>query len=529
MHSLCAIYLWAVALLLAGSEDRALHVQVDTLVAARAGYRGFSPLASDADFVRRVYLDLAGRIPSATEARSFLDDRESDRRARLIDNLLGSADYPRRMGEWASAFFMGRVVSNSLWDAYLLESFTVNKPWDRLCREILRAAPDDEAARGAAFFMAQRLNRDEAGDVDRAALTRDIGRLFLGKDLRCCQCHDHPYIDGYKQQDFQGLFAFVRGAEVTDLKKLTVGESPILERLRFTSVFTKVTRETWPRVPGMAEVRAPLADEARRYVRPPDLKAGFPGVLKFSPLAELSKQLPIAANADFSRTAVNRLWTLMMGVSLVDPPDLDHEGNPSSNPDLLNLLVKEFVAHGFDVKWLLRELAVSDTYQRSTLLPNQVATIEKAALTTANEKRMSPEQLFWSVLEATGERAAWAADRTGLDALRGKFLRAFAGPQNEAEDDDDLSPRAALFLLNDDVMIALLRPRNSNLVERLAVLADSDRLAEELYVSVLTRRPTPEERADVASYVAGHAADRAKAIERLAWSLLASAEFLINH
>ncbi len=530
MLSTCVISFWlTLTVPAAGPDDRSLHVQIDNLVTTRDGCRSVSPLVSDAGFVRRVYLDIAGRIPSAAEAKRFLDDRGPGRRARLIDELLGSADYPRRMAEWTSAYFTGRVGSNAEWDAYLFESFRVNKPWDTLCREILRAAPDENAARGAAFFMARRLAPDEAGNVDRATLTRDIGRLFLGRDLRCCQCHDHPVIDEYKQRDFQGLYAFVRGASVTDPKKLAVAESPMTERLKYTSVFTKVTRETGPRVPGMLEVPLPPADVAKQHARPPDPKTGFPGVLKFSPLAELAAQLPVASNDAFVRTAVNRLWILMIGRGLIDPPDLDHAENPPAYPGLLNLLVKEFAAHRFDIKWFLREIALSDTYERSTELPEGVAAPGPATTTTAQEKPMAAEQIFWSVLEATGERARMLADRPGLDALRARFRSALAGPGNEAEPDGELSPQGALFLQNDESLIALLNPGNGNLVERLTHFTDSGSLAEELYLTVLTRRPMPEERADVTLYLARHGHDRLKAIQRLVWSLLASAEFLINH
>ena len=257
-------------------------------------------------------------------------------------------------------------------------------------------------------------------------------------------------------------------------------------------------------------------------------------MLKFSPRAVLSEQLPTAENVAFTRNAVNRLWLMMMGRGLVHPPDLDHAGNPPSHPELMDLLVTEFADRHYDVKWLLRELALSQTYQRSSLLPvgsgekGEAGPARPDRFLTANEKRMSAEQMFWSVLEATGERERLAADPRGLDALRAKFVKAFANPPGEPEVGIEPSLKATLFLLNDAAVLDRLKPRPGNLIDRLAKLPD-DKLTDELYLSVLTRRPAEEERDHTAEYLAKHADDRPAALGRLAWALLASAEFNVNH
>src|SRR5262249_15124568 len=141
------------------------------------------------------------------------------------------------------------------------------------------------------------------------------------------------------------------------------------QKVAFSSVFKKAPKETGPRIPGGAEIEVPPLKKGEEFVKPPDPKTQFPGVLRFSPLGRLAEQLPTAENQAFTRNIVNRLWFVMLGRGLVYPLDLHHSGNPPSYPELLDLLAREFAAHKFDIKWLLRELALSQTYQRSSLLP----------------------------------------------------------------------------------------------------------------------------------------------------------------
>jgi hypothetical protein len=243
-------------------------------------------------------------------------------------------------------------------------------------------------------------------------------------------------------------------------------------------------------------------------------------VLKFSPLTILAETLPRKDNADFARNAANRLWFLLMGRGLVHPLDLHHTGNPPSHPELLELLAREFVAHDFDIRWLFREITLSSTYQRSSVLPDGAAKVALESFRTAIEKRLSAEQLFASMPLALGVKAD--------AALKAKFMKAYANAAREPEDEVSPSLRAALFLRNDPAVLAWLEPKAGNLVDRLTRLAD-DAAAEELYLSVLTRMPTAEEREGVAEYLKKNAGGRPAALGRLAWALVASAEFGVNH
>jgi hypothetical protein len=505
------------------AAEEPLHARIDALIVAGAAGKPASSLADDAEFLRRVSLDLAGCIPSAAEARAFLADKTPDKRVRKIDRLLAAPTYAGRMADLFHVMLMERLGDHAEWIKYLHAAFAANKPWNVMAREILRADPDaPPELRGAAFFYSKRLENYGQNPVDYPALTRDVGRLFLGKDFRCAQCHDHLFIKDYKQQDFQGLFAFYQNTFNNSSKEPSVGERPTTTKVAYMSVFKKVPRQVGPRVPGLAENDIPPLEKGKEFARPADPKTRYPGVLKFSPLARVAEELPTANNPAFARNAVNRLWWVLMGRGLVHPLDLHHSTNPPSHPELLDLLAREFVDHQYDIKWLLRELALSQTYQRASVLPDGRDEPAPDKFLTALEKRLSAEQLLASVLQATAVKPA------KLDAVRPRFLKAFANPAHEPEDEISPSLKATLFLLNDDLLLGLLKPSPGSLVDRLARLPE-DGIAEELYLSVLARMPTAEERSEAVDYLKKNAARKPVALGHLAWALLASTEFGVNH
>ena len=521
------------------SADEPLHVRIDTLIEAAAGGT-VAPVADDAEVLRRVFLDLAGRIPSSEEARAFLNDSAADKRAVLIDRLLASPEYSRRMRDAWNVQFMERAGEHEEWLRFLEESFAANKPWDKLVREILNPNPDDESSRGAAFFLTKRLENYGQQPVDLPGLTRDVGRLFLGVDLQCAQCHDHLTVDDYKQIDFQGLHTFLSHATIrTDLKFPAVGEKVVDKKTEFMSVFVKQPHKTGPRLPFGTEVEVPTFAKGEEFAVAPDRKVNFPGKPKFSPLAILSEQLPTSTNSLFVRNAVNRLWCQLMGRGLVHPLDLHHSGNPATHPAVLDLLATEFTQHQFDIKWLLRELALTRTYQRSSRLPtgsDREPPIDKYMV--AIEKPLSTEQMLMSLLQATGEASRLTATiqvdgkakpNPAYEDLRKRFVAAFANPPRDPEVEFAPSVKAALFLSNDAKVLELLKPREGNLAEQLSKETDARKLAESLFLSVLTRSPTADEAEAVTQFVAARKQQPGQGIELAIWALLSSTEFCMNH
>jgi hypothetical protein len=524
--------------------DEPLHVRIDQMIAAKAGDTPLARQSGDAEFLRRVYLDLAGRIPTVDEARQFLSDSSPDRREQLIDGLLAGPEYPRRMQELFHAMLMERRGDNEHWTKFLRSAFEENMPWDQMARAIIKADAADEKLRGAAYFLTARLVSEGAmAPVDVPGLTRDVGRLLAGVDLGCAQCHDHISIDQYKQRDFQGLhMVFENVQSRRDVQFPAVAEKVMTAKKDFMSVFEMEAMQTPPRIPGGKEIEILAFAKGEEYAVPPDRKTRSPGEPKFSPLGELATGLTSAENELFCKNIANRLWFVMMGRGLVEPLDLHHNANPSTHPKLLDMLTREFAAHKFDIKWMLRELALTQTYQRtSDIDPDRAASRPAKFYTSANEKRLSAEQLFWSIAVATGEleRANKETTPTSfeeivvkskeLDALRGLFLKAFANPPKEPEVDFEPTVKAALFLMHGQRVLDLLKPRTGNLVERLSKLAGEPEIAEELFLAIFSRLPTDEDQAEVTAYLKQHKGEKADALGHLAWALLSSTEFCVNH
>jgi len=541
------------------SHGEPLHEKIDRLIEGRAG-GALSPPASDAEFVRRIYLDLAGRIPTASEARAFLDGAREDKRARLVDRLLSSPDYSRRMKDFFHVMFLERRGTDPEWERFLDHAFSKNMPWDEMVEAIVNPDAEDPNTRGSAYFFTKRLEKYGQNPVDMPRLVRDVGRLFLGVDLQCAQCHNHPFVDDYHQVDYQGLYAFVghistrRGAKFPALD-----EKLLRDKVEFVSVFTMEKGETGPRLPGGEEVAIPVYKKGEEYLVPPDRKKRTAGVPRFRPLEELGKRLPTENNTAFARNIANRLWWMLMGRGIVHPLDWHHSGNPPSHPELIDLLAVEVVAHDFDIKWMLRQIARTRAYGRSSLLPAGVKeeNVPEASYRVALEKPLSAEQLLFAMLIATGEHrrllgadyfsirtpeleegmppepeltaSEKAAEREELAELRERFKKAFANPPQEPEVDFHPSVRAALFMLNDGVVLSWLEPREDNLAARLLKIDDAEKLADELYLSILSRRPSSEERGEVTSLLQSRQHQRTEMIRRLIWALLASTEASVNH
>jgi DNA repair exonuclease SbcCD ATPase subunit len=374
------------------AEGESLHSVIDQHMVPVAG---FVPLrCSDAEFLRRVSLDLVGMPPTADEARAFLADTSQDKRERLIDRLFSSPHFVRNLAAVLDVMLMERRpythVTADEWQAWLLKSVRENKPWNVMAREIIQADGDDPAQRPAARFALDR-------ESEPHLLTRDIGRIFFGRDMQCAQCHDHPLIAGYLQSDYHGLLAFVspqyalvrkEGDKQTTLQAEKAGAD-----LTFESVFVRVPRRTGPRVPEGVVIDEPFLLPDEEYEVPP--ADNVKPVPKFSRRAKLAELATNGSNQAFNWNIVNRLWAHMFGRGLVHPPDLHHPDNPSANPQLGRALGEHFVAMNFDIQKFLREIALSGTYQRAFDPPPELLAIsEKTAAEIAQlqQRRAELEQ-----------------------------------------------------------------------------------------------------------------------------------------
>lgn len=346
--------------------ERPLNRRIDAAVEA-AAIGPLAPLCDDSDFVRRVYLDLTGMIPTPDQVRGFVTDTDSEKRPKLIDSLLESPDFSRHFAVQLDVLLLDRrtdkYVDQQAWERHLIESIARRKPLDQVFRELIYP---DELVDGVSPARKFLLNRT----AEPHAMTRDVGRMLFGMDMQCAQCHDHPLIDDYYQADYYGLFAFLNrtslfedpSSKLGKLAEAAEGEAP------FESVFTGDGRAiTRPRLPhGAALYDEPKLPEDEAYrVKPTKTEAAKP---TFSRREALAKML--ADSGPFRRNVANRVWAIMLGRGLVHPSDFHYQDNPPVNPKLLALLADELVAHQFDLRYLVRQIALSRTYQRSCEPPD---------------------------------------------------------------------------------------------------------------------------------------------------------------
>ncbi|MBM84067.1 MAG: hypothetical protein CMJ78_26235 [Planctomycetaceae bacterium] len=558
---LCQFVVILLTVLCGVAQAESLHETIDQLIEQKAAKVKLAAPSNDAEFLRRVYLDLAGRIPTVSEARAFLADKSKNKREQLIDRLLQSSDYPRRMQELFHVMFMERRGDNDEWAKFLRSAFEKNLPWHQLASAILSPNPENEETRGAAFFLTQRLVKEGAmAPVDVPGLTRDIGRLFAGVDLQCAQCHDHLTIDNYKQADFQGLHMIFENIQIRrDVKFPAVSEKLMKAKKEYSSVFEQVPETTGPRIPGGKEIAIPQFEKGEEYAVAPDRKKRTPGVPKFSPLRELANGLASTENALFTKNIVNRLWFMMMGRGLVEPLDLLHVDNPATHPKLLDLLSSEFSKHKFDMRWLLKELALTKAYQRTSVIDSEAGP-PKESYAVALEKRFSAEQLFWSLGVATGQFEAerlrrrnelkTSEDKDAAEKLKKlesesleelvaasddlqtfftEVRKTFGNGPKEPEVDFTPTVKGALFLMHDDRIQQLIARTPGNLLDRLKNIQSPQQQVEELFLAIYSRTPTTDEQDQCMAYLKKNADRVDGASSNLMWALLTSTEFVVNH
>lgn len=539
------IFICTLLPVLNGWAAERLSPRIDKLIAAKAG-GAVATRSDDLEFFRRVKLDLTGCIPSATDTRSFLQDTTSSKRSKLIDRLIASDAFAMHWTDRLSVMLLERQklgkITDEEWREFLAKNLKGKPRWDVLAQEMVGATGQGDE-RPAMKFL---------GTTDHHVMTENVARLFLGMDLKCAKCHDHPSVNEWKQAHYWGLFSYLnqtKTATNSKDKQTYLVEGVAMKKVDFQSVFKTEKEITGPRLPGGKEVAIPMFEKGQEFEKP--AADGLPAVPKFRPRELLARDLTSKNNTYFVRNGVNRIWYLMMGRGLVHPLDELHTQNPSSHPKLMELLMREFVAHEFDVKWFVREIALSESYQRSSRFPNGVKKMEVTRYRTAHPKAMTPEQLLNAVLKATGNedwvtklKATDNAEKfdqrgyfTGtnremppsFEEIRALFMLTYAEPAGTPEVDFIPGLNKALFLMNDRLIQDWLKPQKGNLIERLTKLETPKSIAEEMYLSMLARLPEADEIATIANYLERNNKRRAAALGDLAWALLTSTEFRLNH
>jgi Protein of unknown function (DUF1549)/Protein of unknown function (DUF1553) len=332
-------------------------------------------LAGDADFHRRIYLDLLGRGPTVEETESYLNQinvgaAPTQVRAALIDDLLASDEFSRYYAKVLEVMFTERRESIGVLEvrALIYKWLDAGRPLNELCTEMLAADGTGEELRAAASFI---LNRNAETNL----VTRDVGRIFFGRDVQCAQCHDHPLVADYEQSEYFGILSFVNRTYVFQDERR--GNKQFLGEkgegaLEFASVFKPESGKTvaQPVLPmAMAMDAEPdFIDSFDAYLVAPE--KGKRGVPRYSRRQQLAVLATHPENQSFNRNLANRLWAHMLGRGVVDPVDMHHSDNPPTSAALLRLLADELINCQYDLREFLRQIARSNAYQKSVILPN---------------------------------------------------------------------------------------------------------------------------------------------------------------
>lgn len=472
-------------------------------------------VAGDEVFLRRVYLDVLGCLPTPDEARKFLDSKEPDRRARLIDELLARDEYAQFWAlKWAD-LMRGSDVTISRrgvhsFHRYLVERFRADRPFDEFARETLTSLGNTLNKPGANFHRIAR-TPDEAAEA--------TAQLFLGVRIGCAKCHNHPF-EALTQDDYYGLAAYFARVKFKGKQFMLDDEIVFLDR---GSEMRHPTRNVNIPPAAFGEPAGELGPDDDRRER-------------------LVRWLTRRENPYFARSTVNRVWYHLFGRGIVEPVDDFRDTNPPSNPELLDTLADEFVKSGFRLKPVLRLILNSSTYQldaRPVAKQSRFAANPEPYFTHAVPRMLTAEQLLDAVSSVTGiseEFPGYPAGTRAIELAEGAvehpFLKSFAKPVRdvtcECAREDDPSLSQVIHLLNNRGIVQNIKAPASHVNRALATGKSDDEVVEIMYLATLSRRPTEPERALVRAHLAA-VGDRSAAFYDLQHALVNSNEFLLRH
>jgi hypothetical protein len=492
---------WLPSYIIAADDARfsaapAIAARIDSALAAHWQAEQVTPaeLCDDAAFLRRVTLDLAGRIPTVVEAQKFAGEPSAGKRLRAIRRLMTSPDFALHLGRVLDEVIQDKRAGDRDFLEYLRESVAQHKPWDRVFREVMVGPWDTKERKRADRFLTRRLQ-----SLDD--LTNDSARAFFGVNVSCAKCHDHPLVSDWKQDHYYGMASFfnrTQGQRGGEVKEKADGD------VQF--VTTKGERKTAKVMFLSGRVADANTKPSRR---------------------EQLVQISLEEKHFFSRAIVNRLWAYLMGRGLVQPVDQMHSANPPAVAGVLDWLADDLADHGYDLDRTIAGIVSSRGYQLSSIPRSDDAAGTHFA--AAHLKPLSPQQYALSIMLATGDgnydssakRCRELEDRAGVLTRLDLF--------DPRSDRFQSSATEALFLSNNPEVQKLLAKNGNNLTARLTALKDVGQIVDTAVWTVLSRHADAEERTQLTRWLEEHGPDRGKACGELVWALLTSAEFRFNH
>ena len=485
-----------------------------------------SPICDDSSFLRRISLDIGGRLPTDEETKAFLASKEPDKRDRAIDTLLNSPDYADYFAnKWTSLLKNQRteaadITSNFAFHAWMRDSLLANTKYDQIVRQILASTGTIVSNPPVAWYK-----RVKEPNVQ----LEDVAQLFLGVRMQCAQCHHHPF-ERWTQAEYYHLAAFF--SQIGRKPTAIAGEDLIFHKRGTAQTEHRKTR-VMLKPAGLGEPEMDIA--------PDD-----------DPRLALVDWMSKKDNPFFAKSLVNRYWKHFFKRGLVEPEDDLRDTNPPTNPDLFEALAKSFTDSGYDLKSLVRTITQSHTYQLSST-PNEHNAVDRQAFSHFYPKRMTAEVLLDSIDMVTGSKTDFADLPAGTRAISlpdnsytraSPFLKVFGRPDNisvcECERVSSASLAQSLHLMNAaDVKAKLTATGGRAEMLTKAEMSEPKRIRE-LYLAAFSREPAADEVRIAENYLlkprndaAGKPLDSQRAkrngYEDLLWALLNTKEFLYNH
>jgi Protein of unknown function (DUF1553)/Protein of unknown function (DUF1549)/Bacterial Ig-like domain (group 2) len=488
-----------------------------------------SAQASDAAFLRRAYLDAAGILPSPSEVKSFLEDDAADKRVKLIDALIKRPEFVDYWAyKWSDLLLVSsnHLSSDEMWSYYkwIRGSVASDKPWNEFATEIITANGNTQQNGAANYWVIHR---------DPLDISENMAQAFMGINISCAHCHNHP-LAKWTQKDYYGmanLFARVR-LKTFEPSGFRPGVGPIFNDVTVYSAPTGEFMDDRLMIPLPPK---PLDAAALASETPGDTRVYF------------AKWLTSPENPFFARNIVNRVWRNFMGRGLIEPVDDLRDTNPATNEQLLDALVKDFIAHHYDVDYLIRTIMQSATYQTSSKPLKENAQDEKYG-SHFLIRRLPAEVLldaYSQVTQSPEKFEGYPAGMRGMQlpdtAVKSYFLTAFGRPERQQTRESERSSvptiTQALDIINGETLNNKLRaPGNS--IDMLMRLGFSDgEIVDYLYLASLSRQPTESERSELLKALSaaerqklpGVADARRTALIDMSWALLTGEEFMFDH
>jgi hypothetical protein len=487
-----------------------------------------SDLCSDAEFVRRVFLDACGILPAPQEVTAFVADPDPHKRERLVDAALGRPEFADYWALQLGDLFQNRkerdhdvrgtkgVRQFHLW---LRQQVADNRPWDALARDVLTASGPTTENPAVGYFV---VVVGEHRQPERSEAAESVAQALLGTRIGCARCHNHP-LERYTQDDFYHFAAYFSRVK---LDRKDPKQGPTVLRVGAAD------RNQDKNPVGVTQPRTGMFMKPRPLDRTPDeVKPGE------DPRHRLAKWVTDPANEAFAGAMVNRVWRHYLGIGLVEPVDDLRATNPPTNPALWGALVKEFVGRGYDLRHLMRVILTSRTYQLSSATrPGNAA--DTRFYSHYYARRLPAEVMLDAICDATGVPEPFPGYPVGVRAVQvpdpgtaSYFLRTFGRSERvtacACERGGDVSLPQVLHLVGGEVTTGKVAHPAGWLAEALRDQKDDGKLLDDLFLRTLARHPTAEERATVRALLKG--APREEVFRDLFWAILNSKDFLFNH